>query len=74
MPISFAKPKTQYVVERIKGAEAAQKRLEDLGFRAGEKVEVVQTIDGNLICRVGGAKVAIDSSLAAKIEVAEFVS
>ncbi|MCK9333306.1 MAG: ferrous iron transport protein A [Candidatus Cloacimonetes bacterium] len=38
-----------------------------LGFNDGEKISVVNEIDGNMILDIKGSRVAIDQTLAMKI-------
>ena len=58
MPLVFASVDEENIIKK-----------ENLGFVAGGMVKVVNTIDGNLIVNVKGARVAISKEMAQKIMV-----
>ncbi|MDR3226002.1 MAG: ferrous iron transport protein A [Clostridiales Family XIII bacterium] len=68
MPLTMTKPGYgAVVIRKISGKDEVRKRLEELGFLAGEKVTVVSAIAGNLILSVKGTRIALDRSLAQRI-------
>ena len=67
MPLSLADMNTVYVVKRVTGNDQIRKHLATLGFVEGAEVQVVQSIDGNLIVEVKNVRVAIDESLARRV-------
>ena len=69
MPLSLADMNTVYVVKRVTGNDQIRKHLATLGFVEGVEVQVVQSIDGNLIVEVKNVRVAIDESLARRVMV-----
>lgn len=69
MPLSLANMNTVYVVKRVTGNDQIRKHLATLGFVEGAEVQVVQSIDGNLIVEVKNVRVAIDESLARRVMV-----
>ena len=69
MPLSLADMNTVYVVKRVTGKDQIRKHLATLGFVEGAEVQVVQSIDGNLIVDVKNVRVAIDESLARRVMV-----
>jgi len=69
MPLSLADMNTVYVVKRVTGNDQIRKHLATLGFVEGAELQVVQSIDGNLIVEVKNVRVAIDESLARRVMV-----
>ena len=69
MPLTFANVGETYTIQRLGGTPEVKKHLENLGFVAGGKVTVVNTVDGNLIVNVKEARVAISREMAQKIMV-----
>ena len=69
MPLTFADVGTTYTIQRLGGTPEVKKHLENIGFAAGGKVIVVNTVEGNLIVNVKEARVAISRELAQKIMV-----
>ena len=69
MPLSLADMNTVYIVKRVTGNDQIRKHLATLGFVEGAEVQVVQSIDGNLIVEVKNVRVAIDESLARRVMV-----
>ena len=69
MPLSLADMNTVYVVKRVTGNDQIRKHLATLGFVEGAEVQVVESIDGNLIVEVKNVRVAIDESLARRVMV-----
>lgn len=69
MPLSLADINTVYIVKRVTGNDQIRKHLATLGFVEGAEVQVIQSIDGNLIVEVKNVRVAIDTSLARRVMV-----
>lgn len=69
MPLVFGELGEEYVIQRVGGQPSVRKHLEDLGFVPGGKVTVVSKNGGNLIVRVKESRLALDQSLAMKIEI-----
>lgn len=67
MPLNFADPGKDYTISRVGGNPAVKKHLEELGFVAGGPVQVINTINGNLIVNVKETRVAISKEMAQKI-------
>lgn len=53
----------------IRGKDALQKQLNNLGFVLGSELVIVSEIRGNLIVSVKGCRVAIGKDLANRIKV-----
>lgn len=64
MPISFAEVGQSQIIKKIGGSPEVKKHLEDLGFRVGGEISVVNTIGGNLIVNVKECRVAVSKELA----------
>ena len=73
MPLNFADPGKDYTIQRVGGTPggtpAVKKHLEELGFVADGTVQVINTINGNLIVNVKETRVAISKEMAQKIMV-----
>ena len=69
MPLSLADINTVYIVKRVTGNDQMRKHLANLGFVEGAEVQVIQSIDENLIVEVKNVRVAIDTSLARRVMV-----
>ena len=67
MPLSFAEIGSELTIIKVGGTPEVKKHLENLGFVAGGKVRVVNTVDGNLIVNVKEARVAISREMEQKI-------
>lgn len=69
MPLTLAVPGEEVIIRRIGGNEEVRAHLQNLGFVPGGTVMVVNSIGGNLIVNVKGARVAISKEMAQKIMV-----
>lgn len=67
MPLSLADTGKTYTVKKLGGAPEMKKHLELLGFEPGSSVQVINTIDGNLIVNVKNERVAISHGMAQRI-------
>ena len=69
MPLSLAQVGEENIIKRIGGSPEVKRHLENLGFVVGGEVTVVNTLGGNVIVNVKGARVAISKEMAVKIMV-----
>lgn len=67
MPLNFATVGEENIIKKIGGKPEVKKHLENLGFVAGGRVTVINTIGGNLIVNVKEARVAVSKEMAQKI-------
>lgn len=67
MPLCLADTGTVNVIKKISGSPEVKKHLENLGFVVGSNVIVVNSLGGNVIVNVKGARVAISEEMARKI-------
>lgn len=70
MALTVAPKEKSLKIERITGREKTRKFLETLGFIQGEKITVISELNGNLIVNVRGSRIAIDRTMASRIQVA----
>ena len=68
MPLTMAKVGEKHIIKKVGGLDETRKFLNNLGFVTGSSVEVVSTIDGNMIVNVKDARVAINNPLVIIIE------
>lgn len=69
MPLNFATVGEENIIKKVGGKPEVKKHLENLGFVAGGRVTVINTIGGNLIVNVKEARVAVSKEMAQKIMV-----
>lgn len=67
MPLTLADAGEELTIQRIGGKPEVKAHLADLGFVVGGSVIVVQSLQGNMIINVKGARVAISEGMAQKI-------
>jgi len=67
LPLSFADPGEEVLIQRVGGSPEVKKHLEDLGLVPGTEVTVITVLNGNLIVKVKESRVAIDERMAGKI-------
>ncbi len=67
MPLSMARPGERSRIKRVGGRPETRQFLENLGFVAGGLVSVITKTGGNVIVEIKGARVAVNSEMAAKI-------
>lgn len=67
MPLLFAAVGEENIIKKVGGKPEIKKHLENLGFVAGGRVSVINTIGGNLIVNVKETRVAISKEMAQKI-------
>ncbi len=68
VPIMFSKTGDVGTIVSISGNEKTRRFLNELGFTPGAGIKVVSQSGGNLILEVKGAKIAIDRTMAGKIQ------
>ena len=70
MPLTMARPSDGVLlIKKVNGKDDVIRHLADMGFVAGQTVEVMSEIAGNLIVKVKETRVALDRSLAQRITV-----
>ena len=69
MPLTMARPGESNLIKKVGGKPETRQFLENLGFVAGGRISVISRIGGNMIVEVKGARVAVNSDMAAKIMV-----
>ncbi len=67
MPLSYANPGEESVIQKIGGSPEVRKHLENLGFIVGGTATVITSLNGNVIVKVKESRVAIDEAMARKI-------
>lgn len=67
MPLTLARPGESGLIKKIGGRPETRQFLENLGFVAGSPVSVISQMGGNMIVEIKGARVAVNSDMAAKI-------
>ena len=67
MPLAVADVGEENIIKKIGGSSDVKKHLENLGFVVGGSVEVVSTVNGNLIVNLNEARVAISREMAQEI-------
>ena len=67
MPLTMAQPGESSLIKKVGGRPETRKFLESMGFVAGGRVSVITMTGGNVIVEIKGARVAVDSGMAAKI-------
>lgn len=70
MPLTFVKAGQSGRICRITGKDQTRRFLNGLGFLEGETVTIVSENGGNLILQVKDARIAIDRSMASRIQIA----
>lgn len=69
MPLSMANVGDTNIIHKITGKDEVRQHLAELGFVVGEKVTIINTLGGNLILSVKGARIALDRGMAMRIMV-----
>lgn len=67
MPLMLADPGRENIIRRVGGSPEMKKHLEDLGFVAGESVTVISEINGDIIVKVKGSRIAVSREMAGRI-------
>ena len=69
MPLTLADKNTPYTITRITGKDDVKRHLRNLGFAENETVSIKQSIGGNVIVEIRGARIALSDSLARRIQI-----
>lgn len=69
MPLSMASVGDKHRIVKITGKDEVRIHLAELGFVAGEEVTVISRIAGSMILSVKDSRIALDRSLANRIQV-----
>lgn len=69
MPLTMAQPGEYNLIKKVGGRPETRQFLENLGFVVGGEVSVITKVGGNVIVQIKGARVAVNSDMAAKIMV-----
>ena len=69
MQLSFVKVGESAYIRSIHGKDDTRRFLGDLGITQGQTISVVAELAGNMILTVKDARIALDKSLAHRIQV-----
>ena len=69
MPLSMASVGEKHRILRINGKDEVRIHLAELGFIQGVEVTVISRIAGNMILSVKDSRIALDQTLANRIQV-----
>lgn len=69
MPLTMAAPGETVTIRRITGRDEVRQHLAELGFVVDSPVTVVSELGGNLILQVRDSRVALDRTMANRIEI-----
>ncbi|MGN1083326.1 MAG: ferrous iron transport protein A [Candidatus Avispirillum sp.] len=67
MPLTLAKVGEVNIIKKIGGKQEVRTHLENLGFVAGGRVSIVNTIGGNVIVNVKESRIAVSKEMAQKV-------
>lgn len=67
IPLAMVRDGMAGKIVRIAGRCELRRYLSDLGFVVGTDVSVVNTISGDLLLEIRGARIAMDRSMASKV-------
>ncbi len=69
MPLTMAAAGETVVIRKITGRDEMRQHLAELGFVVDSSVTVVNRLAGNLILQVKDSRIALDSTMANRIQV-----
>lgn len=69
MPITLASPGEELMIRKIGGNNETRRFLESLGFVVGGNVTIVSEINGDIIVKVKGSRVAVSEEMARRVMV-----
>ncbi len=69
MPLTMTRPGDCVVIRRISGRDQVRQHLAELGFVVDSEVTVVSEMAGSLIVQVRDGRVALDRTMANRIQV-----
>ena len=67
MPLSFGEIGKKYQIKRVTGNDTVRTHLRNIGIVENSYIQIVQSIQGNMIVEVKGSRIALDSSLVRRI-------
>lgn len=67
MPLILAGTGSENIIRKVGGSPELKKHLENLGFVPGTEVTVMNSIGGNLIVSIKGARIALSREMASRI-------
>ncbi len=67
MPLVYAEPGEENIIQRVGGSTEVKRHLEDLGFVVGGKVTLLSQLGGNVIVRVKESRLALNEDMARRI-------
>jgi len=67
MPLVMAPMGETVSIKKVTGKDEIRTHLANLGFVEGAEVVVISELDGNMICNVKGARVALSKGMASRI-------
>ena len=67
MPLYLADWEVPLIIREIKGTDKIKRHLNNLGFTVGETIEIMNSVNNNLIVRIKGVKMALSEELAKRI-------
>lgn len=67
MPLAMLRQGGFGMIQGLCGKPSVVKRLEDLGFVAGETVRVIAELSGSMIIELKGSRLALDKAMANRI-------
>lgn len=69
MPLTMAATGETVTIRKITGKDEVRQRLAELGFVVDSPVTVVSKLAGNLILQVRDSRVALDKTMANRIQI-----
>lgn len=69
MPLTMAAPGETVVIRKITGKDEMRQHLSELGFVVDSAVTVVSELSGNLILQVKDSRIALDKTMANRIQI-----
>ena len=69
MPLTMAKSGDTVTIRKISGKDEVRQHLAELGFVVDSDVTVVSEIAGNLIVQVKDSRIALDKTMANRIQI-----
>ncbi len=67
IPLTYATPGEENVIQRIGGNQDVKRHLENLGFTVGGVVTLISSLSGNVIVKVKESRIALDEAMAMKV-------
>lgn len=69
MPLTMAALGETVVIRRITGKDEVRQHLAELGFVVDSAVTIVSELSGNLILQVKDSRIALDKTMANRIQI-----